>query len=67
MVSSNYAFKDMSFNISSIIGTNFANSILNCYLFGESVNSTISKRLAAFTDFTDFYTSFLFNMLSVSL
>lgn len=44
-----------------------ANGILNCYLFEKSVDEVITFRISQFTDFTDVYTSFLFNLLSQSL
>lgn len=44
-----------------------ANGILNCYLFEKSVEEVVTFRISQFTDFTDVYTSFLFNLLSQSL
>jgi ABC-type uncharacterized transport system YnjBCD permease subunit len=57
----------MSFYVSQIVSTEFANSFYNCYLFSNSVQKVATTRLATFADFPDFYTSFLFNLLSQSL
>ena len=57
----------MLFNLSLIVGGNMANGILNCYLFEKSVEEVVTFRISQFTDFTDVYTSFLFNLLSQSL
>jgi hypothetical protein len=37
-------FEDMSYNISYIVGGNFANSVFNCYLFMNSVESVVQYR-----------------------
>ena len=56
-----------AYNISLIISGDFANSFLNCYLFETSFVSFWEQRISSFAGFTDFYTSFLFNLLSNSL
>jgi len=49
------------------MSTEFANSFYNCYLFASSVEKVSTARIAKFSDFTDLYTSFLFNLLAQSL
>lgn len=61
------AYKQMSYYASQVFSTEFANSFYNCYLFGNSIYKVADSRLSKFSDFTDFYTSFLFNLLSQSL
>lgn len=57
----------MVYYASQVMSTEFANSFYNCYLFASSVESVAAARFAKFSDFTDLYTSFLFNLLSQSL
>jgi hypothetical protein len=57
----------MVFYASRVVSTEFANSFYNCYLFTNSIDNIVTTRLTTFADFTDFYTSFLFNLLSQSL
>jgi len=57
----------MIYYTSQVISTEVANTYYYCYLFGASVESVVNKRLDTFVDFSDLYTSFLFNMLSNSL
>lgn len=52
------------FNVSNIVGGPFANTLYNCYLFLDDVEDYTLTRLSQFVDFTDGYTSFLFNLLS---
>lgn len=52
---------------SQVMSTEFANSFYNCYLFASSVEKVSTARIAKFSDFTDLYTSFLFNLLAQSL
>lgn len=52
---------------SQVASTEFANSFYKCYLFVASVQKVATERFSKFTDFTDLYTSFLFNLLSQSL
>jgi hypothetical protein len=54
----------MVYYVSQVMSTEFANSFYNCYLFASSVESVAAARIAKFSDFTDLYTSFLFNLLS---
>lgn len=49
------------------MSTEIADSFYYCYLFAKSVDKVATQRLNAFIDFTDLYTSFLFNLLSNSL
>jgi len=58
---------EQAFNVTGIIGKNFANTILNCYLFTSSVVTYTNQRISRFVDFEDVYTSFLFNLLAQSL
>ena len=67
MSDNDYEFARSSYNFSEIIGGNFADSILNCYLFEVSVKEVITFRLSSFVDNTDIVTSFLFNMLAQSV
>lgn len=55
------------FNVSGIVAKNFANSFLYCNQFSESFKDVNAARAAKFKDFTDIYTSFLFNLLGKSL
>lgn len=57
-------FAGASYNVSEIIGGYFASSILNCYLFEQSVVSVVKYRASGFSGSNDFWTSFLFNLLS---
>jgi hypothetical protein len=57
----------MVYYTSQVISTEGADSLYYCYLFASSVESVVNKRLDTFVDFSDLYTSFLFNMLSNSL
>jgi hypothetical protein len=57
----------VAYNISNIVSKNFASAILNCYLMTSSAYSSAQTRLSQFADFSDVYTSFLFNLLSQSL
>ncbi len=41
--------------------------MFNCYLFSASVKEVATYRYSQFADFTDLYTSFLFNLLANSL
>ena len=50
-----------------VASTEFANSVYNCYLLTNSVVGVVTTRITTFVDFTDYYTSFLFNLLSESL
>lgn len=56
-----------AYNISNIVGKNFANSFLNCYLFYDGYVNWWENRLSSFVDFNDVYTSMLFNLLANSL
>jgi hypothetical protein len=62
-----YDERKMIYYTSQVISTEGANSFYFCYLFTSSVESVVNKRLDTFVDFSDLYTSFLFNMLSNSL
>lgn len=62
-----YNYTDISFNVSEIIGGNFASGVFNCYLFYNSMDEVVAYRYSQFADFTDVYTSFLFNLLANSL
>jgi hypothetical protein len=62
-----YDIRKMIYYTSQVISTEVANTYYYCYLFGASVESVVNKRLDTFVDFSDLYTSFLFNMLSNSL
>lgn len=55
------------FNTSNIIGGPLQYSMLNCYLFILDFEDYTLTRYNQFKDFTDLYTSFLFNLLSQSL
>lgn len=55
------------FNVTGIVGTNFANTYLYCNQFKTSFREVNVARKAKFKDFTDIYTSFLFNLLGKSL
>ena len=57
----------MIYYASQVVGTEGANSFYYCYLFGKSAYSVATTRMQTFADLTDFYTSFLFNLLSQSL
>lgn len=57
----------MIFYASQAFSTEFANSFYNCYLFGSSIEKVVRTRISNFADITDFFTSFLFNLLSQSL
>lgn len=56
-----------AYNISNIVGKNFATSFLNCYLFYDGFTNWWQNRLSSFVDFTDVYTSWMFNLLANSL
>lgn len=45
----------------------FANMIYYCYNFYYSVDFTTRKRLSLFSDFYDFYSSAIFNLMSRSV
>lgn len=62
-----YDIRKMIYYTSQVISNEVANSYYYCYLFSASVDSVVNKRLDTFVDFSDLYTSFLFNMLSNSL
>lgn len=57
----------VAFNISNVIANNFANSFYNCYTMLANGVQTTQVWFNSFVDFTDVYTSFLFNLLSQSL
>lgn len=57
----------MIYYASQVVSVELANSVYYCYLFGSSIDTFVTKRISTFADFTDFYTSFLFNLLSQSL
>lgn len=57
-------YKLLVYYAGRVVSTEVANSFQNCYLFGNSVYNVANKRIQTFADFTDFYTSFLFNLLS---
>ncbi|CDW77793.1 UNKNOWN [Stylonychia lemnae] len=57
----------VSFNVSNIISRNFANTFSNCYTMTANFQSQTAVWLDSFVDFSDVYTSFLFNLLSQSL
>lgn len=52
------------FNITGVIANNFADSLYYCYLFENAVEVYTLQRWSTFVDINDFYTSFLFNLLS---
>ena len=62
-----YDIRKMIYYTSQVISTEIADTYYYCYLFSASVESVVNKRLDTFVDFSDLYTSFLFNMLSNSL
>lgn len=62
-----YDIRNMIYYTSQVISYEVANAYYYCYLFSSSVDSVVNKRLDTFVDFSDLYTSFLFNMLSNSL
>jgi hypothetical protein len=55
------------FNITGVIGGDLNNAIYYCYLFENSVELYTLQRWSTFVSIQDFYTSFLFNLLSQSL
>jgi hypothetical protein len=57
----------MIYYTSQVISTEIADTYYYCYLFSASVEKVVNSRLDTFVDFSDLYTSFLFNMLSNSL
>ncbi|CDW87227.1 UNKNOWN [Stylonychia lemnae] len=63
----NRQYSMIAFNVSNIIAKNFANTYSNCYTTLSSAQSQTDVWLDQFVDFTDVYTSFLFNLLSKSL
>lgn len=63
----NEGWQAVMFNVSYIIGRNYANTFLNCYLFGKSVKDYTQKRISRFVDINDVFLSFTFNLLSQSL
>jgi hypothetical protein len=48
------------------VGGEIASMIYYCYQFGFSARFVTKNRLALFSDFYDFYSSFLFNLMSRS-
>lgn len=62
-----YDTRKMIYYSSQVVSTEVSDSFYYCYLFSASVQSVVEKRLDTFVDFSDLYTSFLFNMLSNSL
>jgi hypothetical protein len=57
----------MTYNASQSVGMEFANMIYYCYNFYYSVDFTTRKRLSLFSDFYDFYSSAIFNLMSRSV
>lgn len=55
------------FNVTNIVANSMANTLYNCYLFSDSIQTVTNRRLSQFKGFDDVYTSFLFNLLSQSL
>jgi hypothetical protein len=59
--------EENAYNMSKIIAINFADSVLNCYLYSDALNTAGVKWVSSFSDFTDIATSFIFNLLAQSL
>ena len=57
----------VAFNISNVASKNFANMFFNCYTMLQSGVDQTETWFNSFTDFTDVYTSFLFQLLANSL
>jgi hypothetical protein len=53
--------------IAQIIGNEFNDAWFYCYQFGNDVSSEYKTKGENFVDFGDFYLSFIFNLLSISL
>jgi len=62
-----YSILNMTYNSSQAIGIEMANMIYYCYQFYYSVDFTTRKRLSLFSDQYDFWSSFLFNLMSRSV
>ena len=55
------------FNVSDFLADDINYLMLNCYRFGVSAETVNLQKWNAFEGFEDIYTSFLFNMLAVSV
>jgi hypothetical protein len=58
---------EQAFFVGGVISNEFGPYIYNCYIFWADVKDYIKTRKETFVDFSDVYTSFLFNLLSESL
>ncbi len=57
----------MAYYTSEVISKDFANTFYYCYRFASSFEFVVRRRLGLFSDFSDWYSSFLFNLLSNSV
>ena len=62
-----YDVKMMVYYAAEVFGNEFADSFLNCFKFGASIELVTRKRLGLYSDFTDFGSSFMFNLLANSV
>lgn len=60
-------YEMVSFNVSQVLSKNFASTFYNCYSMLNSAYQMTGIWLNSFVDFSDVYTSFLFNLLSQSM
>lgn len=57
----------MLFYVSNVVSYEFANTFYYCYLFSTSVDFVVTNRVTRFSDWTDWSSSFLFNLLAQSI
>lgn len=53
--------------VSKWISSGMDSAMYNCYLFGTSLYTVSTVKMATFLNFSDYYTSFLYNLLAESL